>query len=63
MYLSAENLWMQNVIDWHTSLYASSCSLHALPRCLVKLRTEWFSLVVTSVENFMLVVAVDSLPD
>lgn len=63
IYLCTESLWMQNVIDWHMSLCASYCSLPVLHSCLVKLRTGWFCLVVASVENFMLAVAVESLLD
>jgi hypothetical protein len=54
---------MQNVIDWHMSLFASCCSLHVLHICLVKQKTGWFCLAVASVESFMLAVATDSLPD
>jgi hypothetical protein len=54
---------MQNVIDWHMSLYASYCSLPVLHGYPVNQRTGWFCLVVASVENLMLAVAVDYLPD
>jgi hypothetical protein len=54
---------MQNVIDWHMSLYASYCSPPVLHICLVKQKTGWFCHVRVSVESFMLAVATDCLTD